>query len=108
MDEASLCERIALIQSGRILRVDAPDQITANYGKPLYAVRSEDFYRLLRELRVQPFTERVEPFGEFLHLTTGPETNETQLHHFLEKHGHPEAELKPILATVEDVFLDLM
>ncbi len=108
MDEASLCERIALIQTGRILRIDAPETITANYGKPLFAVRSKDFYHLLKDLRTQEFTERVEPFGEYLHLTTGSAINETQLRSFLENQGHQQLELKPISATVEDVFLDLM
>ncbi len=108
MDETSLCERIALIQTGRILRIDTPETITASYGKPLFAVRSKDFYHLLKDLRTQEFTERVEPFGEYLHLTTSTSINEDQLRNFLEGQGHQQLELKPIKATVEDVFLDLM
>ncbi len=55
MDEAALCERIGLIQSGKILQIDTPENITNSYQKPLYAVRSEDSYRLLQELRQQSF-----------------------------------------------------
>lgn len=108
MDEASLCERIALIQDGRIMKIDTPNQITANYGKPLYAVRSNDFYRLLQDLRAQDFAERVEPFGEYLHLTTEASTQKEELSQFLVGHGHEGVEIKAISATVEDVFLDLM
>lgn len=108
MDEASLCERIGLIQEGRILRVDTPEAIQAGYGKPLWAVRSADFYRLLQELRDQDFTERVEPFGEFLHLTTKAGIGQAAIQKVLEEQGHREAVVRPIEATVEDVFLDLM
>ncbi len=108
MDEAALCERIALIQTGEILQIDTPENITNSYQKPLFAVRSADFYRLLKELRSAPFTERVEPFGEFLHLTTKGFDVKGEVEGFLAAKGHSEVELKETKATIEDVFLDLM
>ncbi|MEE9430699.1 MAG: ABC transporter ATP-binding protein [Melioribacteraceae bacterium] len=108
MDEASLCERIALIQDGNIPQIDTPENIKNNYGKPLFAVRSNDFYRLLNEMREQSFAERVEPFGEYLHLTTNDGVSEKQILEYLKNSGHSEIELKVIDATIEDVFLDLM
>ena len=51
MDEASLCERIALIQTGRILSIDTPEAIISTYNKPLFAVRSNEYYRLLQDLK---------------------------------------------------------
>ncbi len=108
MDEATLCERIALIQGGNILQIDTPDHITSNYGKPLYAVRSDEFYRLLNELRDQAFALRVEPFGEYLHLTTNDAVSEQDVRDFLQANAHQNIELKPVPASVEDVFLDLM
>jgi len=108
MDEASLCERIALIQDGNIPQIDTPENIKTNYGKPLFAVRSNDFYRLLNELRDQSFSERVEPFGEYLHLTTNEGVSQKSIIDFLENKGHTSIELKEINATIEDVFLDLM
>lgn len=108
MDEASLCERIALIQDGSIPQIDTPDNIKNNYGKPLFAVRSNDFYRLLNEMREQPFAERVEAFGEYLHLTTNDGVSEKQILDYLQKSGHSKIELNKIDATIEDVFLDLM
>ena len=108
MDEASLCERVALIQNGKILQIDTPQHITNSYQKPLYAVRATDFYQLLKDLRHQSFTERVEPFGEYLHLTTKSGVSEATIHTFLQKKGHMEIELKVTTATIEDVFLDLI
>ena len=108
MDEAAMCERIALIQTGNILQIDTPQNIIESYRKPLYEVRSKDFYRLLKELKKQPFTERVEPFGEYLHLTTKMADAKETIAHFLSTNGHTDIELKEAKATIEDVFLDLM
>ena len=108
MDEATLCERIALIQNGDILQIDTPEKITRDFGKPIFAVRTNDFYRLLNELRSQTFAERVEPFGEFLHLTTNGHIQEEEIRLILKNNNHSGIEIKAITATIEDVFLDLM
>ena len=108
MDEASLCERIALIQTSKILKIDTPDRMVHNYAKPLLAVRSRDFYRLLQDLRTAEFTERVEPFGEFLHLTTRTTVPSDQVRAFLQQQSHTDVVVQPAKATIEDVFLDLM
>ncbi len=108
MDEASLCERIALIQTGHLMRIDRPRQIMNSYKKPLYAVRSDDPYGLLKDLRTFLHTERVEPFGEYLHLTTVKKIDGQDVIRFLQAKGHTGLEIKATKASVEDVFLDLM
>ena len=108
MDEASLCERIALIQTGEILGIDTPQGIIDSYEKPLFAVRSDNFYRLLNDLRKSSFTERVEPFGEYLHLTTKTPVKAETIRAMMEHEGHRGISVKPVSATIEDVFLDLM
>ncbi len=108
MDEASLCERIALIQTGEILRIDSPENIIHGFDKPLFAVSAQNFYQLLQDLRTQPFTERVEAFGEFLHLTTKEAISTEKIEAFLNFKGHREIEIHPTTATIEDVFLDLI
>ena len=108
MDEASLCERIALIQAGKIMQIDTPQKITQSYNKPLYTVRSGDFYQLLKNLRQQSFTARVEPFGEYLHLTTHAGISQDEIYQCLQELGHQQIELATSEATIEDVFLDLM
>ncbi|MBI1227019.1 MAG: ATP-binding cassette domain-containing protein [Bacteroidetes bacterium] len=108
MDEAIRCERIALIQAGEILSIDTPKAIIASYKKPLFAVRSNNFYQLLQDLRGFDQTERVEPFGEYLHLTAKSKLAPTVVESYMEEKGHEGIVVKPIEATIEDVFLDLM
>ena len=108
MDEAMLCEKIALIQSGTILKIDTPKSIIQNHDKQILAVRAKEFYQLLKALRLEEFSERVEPFGEFLHLTTSRDISPDNLIQHLENSGFKEVEVKPQMATIEDVFLDLM
>lgn len=107
MDEASRCERIALIQEGRVLGVDSPTAIVDSYQEPLYAVRADAFYRTLQDLRKARFTKRVEPFGEYLHLTTSGYFPEKAIVDFLESREHAGIEVKRTAATIEDVFLSL-
>lgn len=107
MDEASRCERIALIQEGKILGVDTPGAVVDSYQEPLYAVRTEAFYQSLLDLREAPFTKRVEPFGEYLHLTTSGHFPEQAIVDFLAGKKHRGIEVKRTEPTIEDVFLSL-
>ncbi|MEL6657855.1 MAG: ABC transporter ATP-binding protein [Bacteroidota bacterium] len=107
MDEASRCERVALIQEGKILGVDSPTNIVDSYQEPLYAVRAQAFYQTLKDLRQAPFTKRVEPFGEYLHLTTSGHFPEQAIANFLQERGHTAIEVQRTAPTIEDVFLSL-
>ncbi len=108
MDEASRCDRIALIQHGKILSVDTPSGLVKSFEKPLLAVRSADMYKLLHNLREFDKTDTAFPFGEYLHLTTKGRVGEEELAVFLTKKGHENVEVKPVEATVEDCFMALM
>ena len=108
MDEAMLCEKIALIQEGTILKIDTPNNIIQDHNKHILAVRAKEFYKLLKTLRLESYSERVEPFGEFLHLTTSRHISPDDLIQELQRLGFTDIEVKPQIATIEDVFLDLM
>ena len=69
MDEATRCDRVALIQRGTILGVDTPDAITRSFDRPLLAISAPDRYALLQALREYPNANSVFPFGETLHFT---------------------------------------
>ena len=107
MDEANRCDRIALIQKGRILSVDTPDGLTAGYSAPLYAVRADDQYRLLQDLRSYEQTVSVFPFGENLHLSTRERVGEEDIADWLRQRKHQNVEVKILQPTVEDVFMAL-
>jgi ABC-type multidrug transport system ATPase subunit len=108
MDEASLCDRIALIQKGKILSLNRPGGLLAGFKKPLLAVRTADMYRLIQDLRDYAWTDTAFPFGEYLHLTTLQPVPEAAVVDFLKEKGHEKIEVKPAAATVEDCFMDLM
>ena len=63
MDEASLCDRIALILDGRFIGIDTPQHIADNFGEPLWAVGSDNMSKLLRDLRANPHVTSAFTFG---------------------------------------------
>jgi len=69
MDEANLCDRIALIQHGEILSVETPEQIIRQFPKKLYRTEMKNNLLLLEELRANPAVESALMFGEYLHVT---------------------------------------
>lgn len=108
MDEAALCERIALIQSGRILSIDTPANIISGFGEPLYAVRASQMSRLLNDLRSIEYVCSCFAFGDYHHITFrgGEDFRQRLLDEFAERHAR--LELTPIRPAVEDCFIKLM
>lgn len=107
MDEASLCDRIALIQNGEILKIDSPGQMVRDFKKPLYAIKTEHTYSTLNYLRSASYTRSALPFGEFIHLTTAKPYKPFQIKDDLERVGIPIQEVKIAAPSIEDIFLDL-
>ncbi len=69
MDEAALCDRIALIQDGKILEIDTPEAIVKHYPKTIYNVSANNMYQLIKSLKAYEHHYSVYPFGEFVHYT---------------------------------------
>jgi len=113
MDEADRCDRVALVQQGRVLTVDAPAAITRRYGRPLLAVRGPDRRALLAALRAFPHARSAYPFGEELHYTderadADPAAVAAELRAFLAGAGVRADDARPIAAGIEDSFMALM
>jgi ABC-type multidrug transport system ATPase subunit len=110
MDEASLCDRIALIQNGNIMSVDEPQNIINSFPDKLYAVKAKDMYHLLKEFRADPAVESCFAFGEYLHVTLKA-NNQAGIDHLNEmasKNNVQDFEAKSITPTIEDSFIRLM
>ncbi|WP_093977685.1 ABC transporter ATP-binding protein [Arenibacter algicola] len=108
MDEAELCDRIALITNGKILQINTPQEIIASFPKKIFKVRSANTYQLIEDLRVYPETHSAYPFGEYLHFTPRSEAfRPMDLTKYLEERQHKEIEVKETVATIEDTFMDL-
>ncbi|GIV61898.1 MAG: hypothetical protein KatS3mg044_0764 [Rhodothermaceae bacterium] len=109
MDEARRCDRVALMQAGRLLTVETPARIEAMYDRPLFAVRGKNRYCLLQALRAYPHVHTAYAFGDALHYTDArPTADPEALRRDLAAAGFPDAEVTPIRATIEDVFMALM
>jgi len=109
MDEAVLCDRIALLQSGKILSINTPEGIVNSYNGKLFAVKSGTMYRLLNDLRSYKNTLSCFTFGEYHHLSFKDENknSEMELLKYLEEKGHKQVEIKPIVPTIEDCFIKI-
>ena len=109
MDEASLCDRIALIQNGNIMSLDTPQKIIDGFPRPLYAVKSKDMYRLLKDFRSDPAVETCYAFGEYLHLTFKDDQNGNgNPDKLAAQYKAEEFEAKLIKPSIEDSFIRLM
>lgn len=112
MDEATLCERIALIQNGRIMSVETPDNIITAYPDQLYAIRSENMGALLHDLRRSPDVASHHSFGDHHHISFRAGDDEAamqqRLLQYLREAGHQALSLQPIRPTIEDCFIQQM
>jgi len=109
MDEAMLCDRIALIQKGQILSVDSPKRITEKFARKIIQVKTDDIYRLVNDLRDFEKAESVYAFGQFVHFTGVNDDVETrELVFYLEKQKHKSIMVEEIQPGIEDVFMSLM
>lgn len=109
MDEASRCDRVALIQQGKILSIDKPQGIVEKQGRKIWLVKSGNVYQLLTDLEKSNFTQSVYPFGQFLHLVTKNETTgHAEIEDYLQTKGHTSVTINPGFSGIEDVFIELM
>ena len=108
MDEAALCDRIALIQKGQLLKIDSPQAITANYEKVIYDIQSKNTHGLIHDLKSYHSHYSVYAFGEFIHyIDKNPEFNPNDLMDYLKNKNHSDLIIQKAVTTIEDVFMDL-
>lgn len=122
MDEAVMCDRIALIQDGEIMSIETPQKIIDDYAVKLYAIRSENMSKLLKDLRTIDVVKSCNSFGEFHHITlhkpdysqdknNGKSVEYVQVEQLiksLDQMNHMNVEINEIEPTIEDCFIDLM
>jgi ABC-2 type transport system ATP-binding protein len=108
MDEAGLCDRVALIQAGKILSIDTPQGITHAFGKPLLAIRATDMLRLGNVMKKYEEAEDCYAFGEYHHAVMKNDFNEEKLRQYLTEQSFQEVDIKPVQPDIEDCFIALM
>jgi ABC-type multidrug transport system ATPase subunit len=115
MDEASMCDRIALIQDGNFLKINTPNNIRDQFKNILWSVRSSRMSPLLKDLRDHKMVTTSFAFGDTHHVTIDQQYQsdvsdnlaKDQLTTYLQGKGHTEISIQPIDATIEDCFMEL-
>lgn len=105
MDEAILCDRIALIQNGTFMQTDTPARIIERYPETLWSVRSDRMHPLLNDLRECLLIRSAFSFGETYHVTVTDEATPEKLTLFLSERHHSDIRIRPIPADIEDCFM---
>lgn len=109
MDEANMCDQIALIQSGRLLSVDTPENIIESYPEQLYAAKADNMHKLLKILRGYDAVMSSYAFGEFAHASfKDPKVNLGEVTAYLKQQGLEDIDLEKTVVTIEDSFIKLL
>jgi len=109
MDEAVLCDRVALIQNGTIMDIDSPARIIEKFPRQIIQARSENTFKLINDLRDYGKAESVFAFGQFVHFTgIEDDVEPSELDYYLHELGHQTVLVEEITPGIEDVFMELM
>ena len=107
MDEAERCERIALINKGRILDVNTPGILMEGLDKNLYNASAKEMYPLLEALRTLPDVEDCYTFGATLHVVTNNSFRPDEAVDGLRQKGLDDVRIWPTKGNIEDLFIKL-
>jgi ABC-2 type transport system ATP-binding protein len=105
MDEANLCDRIALVQDGKLLSVNTPAGVISSFQQPLYAAKGNHMLQLLNELKASKDVKDAYPFGEFHHVVFQNEVGAIRIKAQFESSG---VTMFQVVPGIEDCFMDLM
>jgi len=108
MDEAMRCDRVALIQGGRILSIDQPDNIRKGFSRKLFSVKAPEKYLLINALRTFKGTITAYAFGDSVHATFMDDRYDDSIFKYLNENGIQEVTISESAAGIEDRFLELM
>lgn len=108
MDEARLCDKVLLLQKGKVLSINTPDGVIADFGNPLMAVKANGMLSLLEKIKSMDIVKDAYPFGEYHHVVMKKEEDIEQLKSTLSKADLKEFEIKRVEADIEDCFIQLM
>ncbi len=109
MDEASMCDRVALLQNGDILAIDKPANINLQFSHPLWAVKASDMFALLKKMKAWDAVYSCYSFGEYYHVVMKSDfTGSKEISEYLQNLKFQEVEVQKIEANIEDSFMALM
>ena len=108
LDDAQLCDEVALIQNGKILSVDTPQNIANSFPYKLWKVVTHNNYASLNALHNMPNAISSFAFGDSVHLATEDVISQSDINNHLQKANIQAETIEQIKASIEDTFMELM
>ncbi|OGC04969.1 multidrug ABC transporter ATP-binding protein [candidate division WOR-1 bacterium RIFOXYA12_FULL_43_27] len=109
MDEAEMCDRIALISAGEMIACDSPANLKSTLmGNTLFEIEVDQVMKGLETLHSRPFSRDVSLYGVFLHVLVEDPKYEKEIRETLEEAGLQVKRIEKILPSLEDVFVFLV
>lgn len=105
MDEASRCDRIALIREGEFIANDTPQGIIDDYSDILWSVEGSRMSALLSALRGFSAIRSSFAFGDKHHITVEETLRPDELRQYLAGKGFNDVHIDPVTPTIEDCFM---
>jgi ABC-type multidrug transport system ATPase subunit len=108
MDEAARCDRVALMQNGRILQENTPEFILNDFQNPLFEIYTGDRLNMLNTLRSVPEIKRAYLFGHSIHITLNHQYDKVWLEKRLNSESIHNYTITAIKPDFEDCFIDVV
>ena len=108
MDDAELCDEVALIQEGKILKIDTPANIAAAFPHKLWKIVTENNYKTLKALDKLDDKISAFSFGHSIHLATNEKVKAEEIINVLNSNKIKLENIEPVKPSIEDVFMELM
>ena len=109
MDEAEKCDRIALMQEGRVMAIDRPENVVADFNQPLFQISAPNLYKALNILQDFPETRDVYLFGQTIHfIPENEEVKSEDIEAYIKNNGIPKSNVNTVQPNIEDCFISLM
>jgi ABC-2 type transport system ATP-binding protein len=108
MDEAERCDRVALLDQGRVLALDAPGNLLERLPGVVVVARPEDPRSFRDRVRTLPEVQRASLFGDTVHVQVAEEAAWSRLRSTLEAEGLETGAASREPASLEDVFIHLV
>lgn len=105
MDEASRCDRIALIKNGVFIDVDTPENIINNFNQTLIALKADNMRQLLKDVRKCSQIKSAFAFGAEIHAVIDSDNYINDINNQLKSLNHKNIEIYRISPAIEDCYI---
>ena len=105
LEEAEYCDRVALMNRGRLIALDTPRALRAAFSESVYLLGVEDAPSLDAALRDRPFIHDVTIHGRALRVVASPDTTAETLEHLVAETGQEASDIRRVAPVLEDVFI---